>query len=209
MNRWGKGQEQGGSGSEKVGHLLFHEAAKALRVVSVGVPPWGRAQPCLNTHPCCPSSRSCRELTLRLLPNPGVSDTHRPSWEPGMESSSLSVSGVETGEPCSVQAWLDVLGTGSSLASLLLICSRKLQQKRPPDGALPLTEPAPHTGGHLAPRGSEDGALTCDSNGMAPKCSPWRQKPLSPEGGSPSRKAHVASRDSQAWRARKRWGGLG
>lgn len=91
MIRWGKGREQEWSGSEKVGHLLFHEVAKALRVVSVGVPPWGRAQPCLNTHLCSPSSRSCSELTLRLLPNPGLSDTHRPSWGPGMESSSLSV----------------------------------------------------------------------------------------------------------------------
>lgn len=46
---------------------------------------------------------------------------------------------------------------------------------------LPLTEPAQHTGGHLAPRGSEDSALTCHSHGMDPKCSPWRQKALSPE----------------------------
>lgn len=64
MIRWEKGQEQGGSGGEKVGHLLFQEAATALRVVSVGVSPWARAHPCLNTHPFIPSSRSCRELTL-------------------------------------------------------------------------------------------------------------------------------------------------
>ena len=51
-----------------------------------------------------------------------------------------------------MQGWLDVVGTGLSLASLLLICSGKLQYKRPPDVPLPLTEPTQHTGGHLAPR---------------------------------------------------------
>lgn len=71
MIRWGKGQEDGGSGSEKVGHLLFHEAATALRVLSVGVSPWASAHPCLNTQLCSPSSRSCRELTLRPFTQPG------------------------------------------------------------------------------------------------------------------------------------------
>ena len=71
-----------------------------------------------------------------------------------------------------MQGWLDVVDTGLSLASLLLIYSGKLQYKRPPDGA-----PAPHRA-HPAHRwpprsqGSENGALTGDSQGMDPKCSP-------------------------------------
>ena len=47
----GKGQEEGGSGSEKVGHLLFHEAATALRV-SVWVCPPGPVPTLVSTLSC-------------------------------------------------------------------------------------------------------------------------------------------------------------
>ena len=54
LNPAGKGQEEGGSGSEKVGHLLFHEAATALRVVSVGVFPLGQCPPLSQHSPVQP-----------------------------------------------------------------------------------------------------------------------------------------------------------
>lgn len=70
---------------------------------------------------------------------------------------------------------------------------------------LPLTEPTQHTGSFLVPRGSEDGPLSRDG----PQMQAIVTETLVSRGDSPSFKAQVTSRDSPAWRPRKRPGGLG
>lgn len=113
-----------------------------------------------------------------------MSDAHRPSRGPGMKSSlCLSQEWKQESPALCKDGWMWLF-----LASILLIGSQKLQYKRPPDGAAAPHRAHPAHRRPIPPRGSEDGALTRDSQGMDPKCSPQRQKPLSPEAAHPHAK---------------------
>ena len=70
---------------------------------------------------------------------------------------------------------------------------------------LPLTEPTQHTGGLLVPRGSEDGPLSR----AGPQMQAIVTETLVSQGNSHSFKAQVTSRNSPAWRPKKRPRGLG
>ena len=70
---------------------------------------------------------------------------------------------------------------------------------------LPLTEPTQHMGSLLVPRGSEDGPLSR----AGPQMQAIVTETLVSRGNSHSFKAQVTSRESPAWRPRKRPRGLG